>query len=400
MFSVKRSITVLCTVGFLKNMLFILPVLMLYYGYKGVGIGDFFLIQGFSSMMVFLCEVPSGYVGDLFSRKRVIISGFIVWTLGYLFWIFGSGFWFILAGELLFGISMSMISGTLEAYMYDLLKKQRKEKAFHKKFAKYNMVQDVGLLLATLVGGVAYNKLGGDATVWLCVATMIMAIILMMFMPDVKEYRRIVKDDKNKFRDILDISINALKKFDIRWLISFSSIYGVLTFVLMWGLQAVMINRDIPVYLFGMVFAVNSLVRVCWGYGSAKLLDKFGLKIVIGVLVGIICVATSGAVISLFVPYAMVYVCLGAMIIGSGSVVLARVVTGTLINHRIESDERATVLSVKHMIEKTLAGVGMMFLKPLFDNIGVGETYMLCMLLIIPIVFCAKVLRKISVGIE
>jgi len=144
MFSVKRSITVLCTVGFLKNMLFILPVLMLYYGYKGVGIGDFFLIQGFSSMMVFLCEVPSGYVGDLFSRKRVIISGFIVWTLGYLFWIFGSGFWFILAGELLFGISMSMISGTLEAYMYDLLKKQRKEKAFHKKFAKYNMVQDVG----------------------------------------------------------------------------------------------------------------------------------------------------------------------------------------------------------------------------------------------------------------
>ena len=133
MFSLKRSITFLCTIGFLKNMLFILPVLMLYYGYKGVGIGDFFLIQGLCSILVFFLEVPSGYLGDIFSRKKVIIFGFIAWIIGYLLWIFGSGFWFILAGELMFGVSMSLISGTLEAYMYDLLKKQKKEKAFQKK---------------------------------------------------------------------------------------------------------------------------------------------------------------------------------------------------------------------------------------------------------------------------
>ena len=71
----------------------------------------------------------------------------------------------------------------------------------------------------------------------------------------------------------------------------------------------------------------------------------------------------------MYVPFNMVYVCLLGMIVGSGSIVPARIVTATLINHKIESDERATVLSVKHMVEKSFSGVGMMFLKPLFDNI-------------------------------
>ena len=397
MFSIKRSITVLCTIGFLKNMLFILPVIMLYYGYKGVGIGDFFLIQGLCSMMVFLAEVPSGYIGDVFSRKKVIISGLVVWKFGYLLWIYGSGFWFILAGELLFGLSMSMISGTLEAYMYDLLKKQSKEKAFHKKFAKYNMMNDLGLLIAVLVGGVVYKNVGEDFTVWLCVIAMILAIILMLFMPEVKEYKRIVREDKNKFRDILDISWKTLKNYDIRWMIFFSSIYGILTLVIMWGLQAVMINRDIPVYLYGMVFAINSFGRACWAGLSARFLDKMGLKNVINVLVIVVGVAISGAVLSVYVPYVIVYVCLALMIVGSGSIVPARIVTATLINHKIESDERATVLSVKHMVEKSFSGVGMMFLKPLFDNIGVGETYMICMFLIVPIGYCANVLKKMYI---
>ena len=262
------------------------------------------------------------------------------------------------------------------------------------------MMQDIGLLFATIVGGIVYKSVGEDATVWLCVISMVIAIILMLFMPDVEEYRRIVKGDKNKFGDILEISFNAMNNYEIRWMILFSSVYGILTLIIMWGLQAVMINRDVPVYLFGMIFAINSFGRACWGGVSYKLLDKLGLEKIISILVIVISVAISSAVLSIYVPFNMVYVCLGLMIVGSGSVIPARIVTGTLINHKIESDERATVLSVKHMVEKSFAGMGMMFLKPLFDNIGVGETYMLCMLFIIPIVYCANILKKMSVDVR
>ena len=276
--ALNRCMSALYTIGFLKNMLFILPVLMLYYGYKGVSIGDFFLIQGFSQIMVFVFEIPTGYIADVFSRKKTIISGLIIWCLGYLCWILGSGFSYMLAGELCFGFAISLLSGTTEAYIYDLLKKRNKQGSFHKKMGKYSMMQDIGLLLATVSGAIIYKIFGGDFTVWLCIITLVMAIIIMCFMPDVEEAKRVVSDGKSKFKDICEISVRTIKNIDIRWLMLFSSIYGTLTLVLMWGLQAVMMNRDVPVYLFGVVLAVNAFGRAVWGGTSGKLFDKLGLN--------------------------------------------------------------------------------------------------------------------------
>ena len=85
------------------------------------------------------------------------------------------------------------------------------------------------------------------------------------------------------------------------------------------------------------------------------------------------------------------------MIIGSGSVVPARIVSTTIINHKTKSDERATVLSVKSMIEKMGTAFGMIALKPLFDNLGVGETFMITAVLILPIMFCVYKIKKMNV---
>ena len=120
----------------LKSALFAIPVLVLYYNQKGVSTGDFFLIQGISWLFVFVLELPSGYIGDVFSRKYTLISGFLFWILGYFIWIFGFGFWCLLIGELIFAVAISLVSGTVEAYLYDLLKRNKKEKTFHKKLSK------------------------------------------------------------------------------------------------------------------------------------------------------------------------------------------------------------------------------------------------------------------------
>ena len=397
MISLSRCMAVLYTIGALKNMLFILPVLMLYYGYKGVSMGDFYLIQGLSAMVVFLLEVPSGYIADIFSRKKTVILGMIVWVLGYLFWIFGDGFWFILMGELIFGVSLSLLSGALEAYIYDLLKKRKKEKSFHKKMAKYDMFTDLSLLFATLSGPFIYKEIGEDATVWFCVITMVVAIVLMCFMPDTPEAKREVEKNKSAFLDILEISIKTLKNYDIRNIIVFSGIYGTLTLVLMWGLQSVMMARDVPVYLFGVILAINAFGRAIWAMITGKMFDKLGLERIVKIMLVIIVVAMSSAILSTRVPYIWVYACLGGMIIGSGAIKPARIVSLTLVNHRTESSERATVLSVKNMIEKLFSGFGMIALKPLFDNLGVGQTYMICAILIIPLLWSASIVCKFDV---
>ena len=114
MISLKSAPRWLSIAYAMHGMLFMLPTLMLFYAFKGVSMGDFFLIQGIYNLSVFVMEIPSGYIGDLFSRKKSLIMGVIFWIIGYLFWIFGSGFTFILIGELIFSSAIAFISGTYD----------------------------------------------------------------------------------------------------------------------------------------------------------------------------------------------------------------------------------------------------------------------------------------------
>ena len=368
------------------QMLFILPVVVLFYEYKGLSIGDFFLIQGLHRLFIFVIEVPTGYIGDIFSRKQTVLMGFFIHALGYLCWIFGYGFWFILAGELLFAMALGLISGTLEAYLYDLLKKRHKEEKYHLKLAKMETIGNASLMFATLTGAFVYQFFGPVAPVWAGVVCVLICVSICALLPDVPESKRIVAAEKSKMQDILDISKFAMKHPEIKWLMIFPGVYGTLTLVFWWGLQPVMIEQNVPIFMFSFVVGLGAFMRTFWSALSGKALDKFKLSGVIKILWGIIIVASVAAVAAVYVPAGSVYICLFLMIMGTGSIVLAKVATSVLVNHRIQSDERATVLSVKNMVDKAATGLGMVCLKPLFDGIGMGPTFMVSSLVLLPII--------------
>ena len=380
----------------LHGALFILPTLMLFYAFKGVSMGDFFLIQGIANLSIFVMEIPTGYIGDLFSRKKTLIIGTIFWIIGYLFWIFGSGFVTILIGELIFSLAIAFISGTLEAYLYDLLKKNHKEGNFHKKYAKTRMLNDLAQTIATLSGAFIYQFFGPTIPLWAGIVCLISSTAILFLLPDVPESKRIVAKDKSKWQDILDISKYAIKHPEIKWLMLFPALYGTFTFVMLWGLQSVMVLRALPVFVFGFVTTANSFLRTFWSGISGKILEKFHLSGILIFSCVIITIAAIGASLSAYVPIWMVYVCLALMALASSSVTLSRISSSVLINHRIKSDERATVLSVASMVNRAFSGLGLICLKPLFDGIGVGPTFMVSALLLIPILICARHLYKMK----
>ncbi len=396
MISVKSAPTWLSVAYVLTSALFYLPILMLFYGYKGVGMGNFFLIQGIANLAVFFMEVPTGYIGDLFSRKHTLIIGVLLWILGHAVWIFGSGFSMILLGELILALSIAFISGTAEAYLYDLLKKHNQESLFHKKYAQMKMFEGIVLMIATLTGAFIYQFLGPAIPVCVTILCSMVSIIILCYLPDVPEARRIVSEDKSKWQDITDISKYAVKHSEIKWLMLLPAMYGTLTLVLMWGLQSVMVFRQVPVYVFSLVLGINALMQTFWSGVSGRILEKINLSGTIILQNLIIVIATLGACVSAYVPLWCVYICLGLMIVGAASCSLSNITTSVLVNHRIQSNERATILSVKSMLARAFQGIGLICLKPLFDDIGVGPTFMVSALLLIPILICAIHLYKMK----
>ena len=384
--SLQHSARWLNIANALTYMWFCLPVLVLLYQDKGVTLGDFFLIRGISYLFIFITEIPTGYIGDIFSRKHTVMIGFSMWIFGYLLWLFGAGFWILLAGELFFALAAALVSGTIEAYLYDLLKKQNKEHAFHKKLAKSYTIKNIAGVVSTFAGAFLYRYTTPSITILASIACLTIAIIITSLLPDVPESKRMVEKGKSKWQDILDISKFAMKHHEIKWLIMFPAFCGPLTFLLLWGLQPVMINQHMPVIIFSVVVGAERLMRTFWSAVSGKLLDKFHLSGVIRILLCILVLSSLTSCVAVYVPVWLAYICLAFMVVGSASYPFSDLAVSVLINHRIQSDERATVLSVKSMVDFALSGVAMICLKPLFDTIGTGQTLIVGAVILLPII--------------
>ena len=115
---------------------------------------DFFLIQGIFRIAAFLFEIPSGYLADVFSRKKIMVLAALLQFLGMLLLIWAQGFWAVVVCESLMGMADALLSGTGEAYVYDLLKRDGKENQYVKENGSIKSFAQVGTFISMVIGGV------------------------------------------------------------------------------------------------------------------------------------------------------------------------------------------------------------------------------------------------------
>ncbi len=382
--SLKNAPLLLRCARMFEMLLFILPVMIIFYQHKGLSVGDFFLLQGVFSISIFLFEIPTGYLGDIFSRKKIIVISFFTFLCAFITYYFLSGFYGILLAEVFLGISTSLYSGTGQAYLYDILKKQGKEKNFIKEESKIKSWTIFGTAFATFTGGAIYQYWGADAMILIETFFVLIGFILTMFLPDIPEVKRVVEKGKSKFKDILDIVKYAIKHTEIKWLILYPAVFGAGTKVLLWAMQPLMKSSEIPVVLFGLFLGLNQIFRGTLAHFSHAIFQKLKTNKLSILLFFMLIIGTISAVL---IPSmdSKIYIYILLIIIGftvSTQVVLG-IVTRSMMNHRIKSDERATVLSVSSMFNSAFSGISMIALKFLIDGTTLQNTFIVVGLVIL-----------------
>ncbi|MGN1063248.1 MAG: MFS transporter, partial [Alphaproteobacteria bacterium] len=292
----------------------------------------------------------------------------------------------------------ALYSGTAEAYYHDLLRKRSKEKKLHKKLAKLESFSMFSLSVATVSAGFLYGWFGGNVCAFITGGAAFIAFVIVCFLPNIKDSRRVVADNVGKIRDIMNISRYALKHPEIKWLILFPACFGALTFVLLWGMQPIMAQKQVSAYLFGLIVGFNMFCRTGWAYVSGVLLDKIKLRKTARVLFNVLCLGILAAVLVMSVPDLwMVYLLLIIIAIANASQMALEIITSTFVHHRIRSDERSTVLSVKSMVSMLASGILMILTKPLIDGIGIQYTFMVYAFLLIPTFVSMMKLLKLKI---
>lgn len=393
--SVPATLRLLKIGMFFNYFMLIVPVIVLVYTNKGITLGDFFLIQGLFRIAAFLFEIPSGYLSDRFSRRHVLILGIIIHLLGYSTLAMAYGFWQIVLGEALLGIASALFSGTLEAYTYDLLKRNNTQKYFLKEYGAIRTYIEAAGFISAILGGYLFAWVGGNALLWIEAMLCIISLIAAFMMPELSEIKRKKAKNKSNIADAIGITVHTLKKPKLRNFIIFPSLFGAFTIILFWILQPVMKSAHVPVELFGFFTALNGFSSIIFSKYAHVICKKLGeiktsILTILSIIVSVCCVF-----IALYVPNMfIVYVTCTIMGIIPAIRQLNNLQYNALIHDDISSNERGTVLSTRAMVSTLFGAMMLTCAKFLLDEYGIEITMLFTLFMTIFLFWSLKNVKK------
>lgn len=388
--SVKRGLHLLRAGWFFHNFMLVLPVIVLVYTQRGISVGDFFLIQGIFRLVAFLFEIPSGYLSDRFSRRRVMILGGAFCVAGFSVIAMAYGFWAIVLGEALLGVASALFTGTLEAYTYDLLKRNKTQKQFLKEFGNIMTFGSAASFVAAIFGGILFARFGGDCLLWVQILFALMSVFAFCFLPELLEVKRVVKN-KTAIADALGITWHTLQNPRLRSLILFPAMFGAFTIVLLWISQPIMETAMVPVQLFGLYLGMKQFSEIVLSKYAYKICERYGeIKISIITIGAVVLSIFMGLVAIYASSMTLVYVVCSVLAMLPAVRVLNNLQYNTLIHHSIKSQERGTVLSTRAMVSTVCGAMTLMLAKVLLDGFGITATLVVFLCMTVLLVWALK----------
>ena len=288
------------------------------------------------SLTAVVFEVPSGALADRFSRRGSLVVAGALQAAGYAAWVLFPSFWGFAAGFVLWGLGGTLTSGAFEALLYDGLAAGGDEDQYGRLNAR---VDTIGLIaqvpvavVATALFSFGGYPLAGWASVAMCLASSVIALRF-------PEPERDSEDDEPGYFATLKAGLKASIPIK-RAVLAVALVYALDAFEEYFTLLAQ--DWDVPTVWVPLATIGIPLM----GAAGASLGGRLPFR-------GWVLFASGALLIVaawLAVPPAIVLL---GLFYGLYRFVLVHVETE--LQHRIESDARATVTSVAAIASEFVA---------------------------------------------
>lgn len=336
----KRNILALYLIKLSKWFTLVMPIIVLFYEKQGLGLQDVFILKSVYSVAAVALEIPSGYLADVWGRRKCLILGSILFFFGYLCYSFTGTFEAFIFAEILLGIGQTLVNGADSALLYDTTVQYKKENLYLRYEGRITMIGNFAEALAGICGGLlaAYS---------LRLPFYAQAVVAFTGIPAafaLKEWTI-----KNKVQHPVDEIIRIIKYSLVTnrrlcYNIMFSGIIGAATLTMAWFVQPVLMYLKTPVSWYGVIWTVLNLTVGLAALWSDRVDSYFGPK-KMGILILTILI---GGYIAL--AFNLSYV--GLMILLVFYIVrgFATPILKGYINQMTFSEMRATVLSIRNFV--------------------------------------------------
>jgi len=310
------------------------------------------LLQSWFSLWLFILEVPTGAVADIWGRKYSLGLGTLVTAIGVL--IYGSvpRFEFFLLGEFLFAMGVAFASGADEAFLYDSLKSSGLEKNSKKIFAKAHTFTLLGIMFGSVLGGIAAYFFGTRWTMLFSSIPLLAASIIAWNFVEPKI--KVKLSEKRRYLDVIKIGLKRIFVNKSLKVMSIDAVFvAVAGYFVIWFYQPLLKESKIPIIYFGFGHVLLTLSEILISTNFI-ILEKFFGGSAGFFRFSALLVAVPFVLVVIFPSvYSIVF-----LIVISGGFGMTRInLISAFMQKHILSSERATVISAVSMFRRMVLTV-------------------------------------------
>ena len=100
---------------------FYVPVSAFFLESRGLSLTDIFMLESVLVASILVAEIPAGVIGDRFDRRRLVGAGFVFNAIAEILFATGTNFSIYALSFVMSGLSIAMLTGVQDAYIYDSL---------------------------------------------------------------------------------------------------------------------------------------------------------------------------------------------------------------------------------------------------------------------------------------
>ena len=372
----KEPLKIINFAVLLQQQRYIVAISYLFYLQNGLNLSDFLLFQSIFYFTGLIAELPAGYIADIFPRKNVLIFSYLLFMVRIIMWIFVPNYWTILAGEVLYGLSKAFYRGTSDGYIYDYLKTTNATNYMVNKYGKFNFFMSCGSAISCLIGAYLYKYIGFTLLLGIELCCNSIAVFLLLFLPSVAQKKKSKSINRHVCR-LCNIVRKAINNPKLNIYMLYGSVLTGVTSVFVWNFQPIMKSFAIPVYIFGIVYFINHILRALCSLKAYKFAEKFSLKQMS--LFTWILYVLSFVMIYKVMTFTSKKVCILVLIficVAIGMQMIFNINNLSRIHSLIPTKSRATISSIQFMLTGLFSGLFLMICKH-FAAINSIQTTML-----------------------
>ncbi|MDA3778789.1 MAG: MFS transporter [Bacteroidales bacterium] len=175
-----------CLYGFLKNLRFFEPFLILFFLEKGINFFHIGILYSIREIGRNILELPSGIIADAFGRKKAMIFAFSTYLLSFVIFTLTSKFFFFAIAMIFYSMGDAFRTGTHKAMIFEYLKiKGWKNQKVHY-YGRTRSASQIGSAVSSLLAALLILYTGKYSLVFIfSTIPYILDLILMISYPNV-----------------------------------------------------------------------------------------------------------------------------------------------------------------------------------------------------------------------